>query len=233
MTVILLRHGRSLANTARTLAGRSAGVPLDDLGFVQAERVAARLATMPIRAIVRSPLLRCRQTVAPLAGMLGLDPVLDDRLSEVDYGTWTGRALAELVEESLWPVVQQHPAAVAFPGGESLAQVQARAVASIREHDRRLTEIHGGDVLWVACSHGDVIKSVVADAAGAHLDAFQRIVVEPASLSVLRYTTTRPFVLRVNDTGPDLGSLHADAPAHLRDGEPIGAESDAPPGGAL
>jgi probable phosphomutase (TIGR03848 family) len=204
MTVILLRHGRSTSNTAHTLAGRSVGVDLDDKGREQAESVIARIGELPVRAIVRSPLLRCERTVAPLAGALGLEPVVDERLSEVDYGAWTGRKIGDLVKEPLWAVVQQQPSAAVFPDGEGLAQVQARAVAAVREHDRTLAEQHEGDVLWVACTHGDVIKSIIADALGTHLDSFQRITADPASMSVIRYTSMRPFVLHVNHTGPAL-----------------------------
>ncbi|WP_338892338.1 histidine phosphatase family protein [Rhodococcus sovatensis] len=222
MTVILLRHGRSTSNTAGTLAGRSLGVELDDRGHEQAALVADRLGSLPIEEVVRSPLQRCEQTVQPLSERRGLTPVVDDRLVEVDYGSWTGRTIKELLAEPLWKVVQQHPSAAVFPGGEGLAAVQARAVSAVREHDARLAEEYGRDVLWVACSHGDVIKSIVADAVGCHLDSFQRIVADPASISVIRYTTTRPFVVRTNDTGLDLSGLVA-APAK--------AESDAVPGG--
>ena len=204
MTVILLRHGRSTSNTAHTLAGRSEGVDLDDKGREQAESVIARIGELSVKAIVRSPLLRCERTVAPLAAALGLDPVVDERLSEVDYGAWTGRKIGDLVKEPLWAVVQQQPSAAVFPDGEGLAHVQARAVAAVREHDRTLAEQHEGDVLWIACTHGDVIKSVVADALGTHLDSFQRITADPASMSVIRYTSMRPFVLHVNHTGPAL-----------------------------
>ncbi len=211
MTVILLRHGVSASNTARTLAGRSAGVDLTDRGREQAQAVAARLGALPIEHIAHSPLERCVRTIAPLAEKLGLDPEPDDALLEVDYGDWTGRALAELVEEPLWKVVQRHASGAVFPSGEGLAQVQQRAVAAIRARDRALAEQRGRDVLWVACSHGDVIKSVLADAFGIHLDGFQRIVVEPASISVVRYTPTAPYVWRVNDTGADLSALAATA----------------------
>lgn len=207
MTVILLRHGRSTSNTAHVLAGRSEGVDLDERGREQAEALVSRLASLPIRAVVSSPLLRCTRTIEPLVGALGVEPVVDERLSEVDYGQWTGRKLGDLVKEPLWKVVQAQPSAAVFPDGEGLAQVQARAVAAVREHDRRLAEEHGGDALWLACTHGDVIKAVVADALGTHLDSFQRIVADPASMSVIRYTPMRPFVLHVNHTGADLASL--------------------------
>jgi probable phosphomutase (TIGR03848 family) len=214
MTVILLRHGRSTSNTAHVLAGRSEGVDLDDRGREQAAELVDRTKELPIRAVVSSPLLRCRRTIEPLAEALNIEPSLDDRLAEVDYGEWTGRKIGDLVKEPLWGVVQAHPSAAVFPGGEGLAQVQARAVAAIRDHDARLAEQHGGDALWLACTHGDVIKAVVADALGLHLDGFQRVSADPASMSVIRYTALRPFVLHVNHTGPRLSSaLTAAAPA--------------------
>ena len=228
MTVILLRHGRSVSNTAHTLAGRSEGVELDAKGVSQAGALVERLAGLPITALVRSPLLRCRLTLEPLAAALGLEPLIDERLSEVDYGQWTGRQLGELVKEPLWTVVQQQPSAAVFPDGEGLAQVQARAVAAVRDHDRRLAEEHGTDVLWVACTHGDVIKSVVADALGAHLDSFQRITADPASMSVIRYTPARPFVVHVNHTGAELASALRTPPP----GDAGGEVTDAVVGGS-
>jgi probable phosphomutase (TIGR03848 family) len=220
MTVILLRHGRSTSNTAGILAGRSDGVDLDDKGREQAAGLIDRIGDLPIRAVVSSPLLRCRRTVEPLADALCLEPLIDDRLAEVDYGEWTGRKIGDLTSEPLWKVVQAHPSAAVFPGGEGLAQVQARAVAAVREHDRRLAlehggehgEEHGGDALWVACTHGDVIKAVVADAYGMHLDGFQRVTADPASVSVIRYTSLRPFVLHVNHTGTQLSAALRAAP---------------------
>ena len=124
----------------------------------------------------------------------------DERLIECDYGDWTGRALKELVRDPLWKLVQTQPSAVRFPSGEALPEVAARAVQAVRDWDARL----GADALWVACSHGDVIKAVLADALGLHLDQFQRIVVDPCSTSIVRYTDSRPYVMRVNDMGSDL-----------------------------
>ncbi len=214
-TVLLVRHGRSTANTSGVLAGLTPGVALDDTGRGQASALAERMAGIRLAAAVTSPLQRCRETLdlllapRPRSGRRGScpDPVIEDRLVECDYGDWTGRALKDLVRDPLWRAVQDHPSSVVFPGGEAMAAMQQRAVAAVREHDREVTRRHGAHAVWVAVSHGDVIKAIVADALGAHLDTFQRITVDPASVSVVRYTQRRPFVVRVNDTGGELAGV--------------------------
>ena len=225
-TVILLRHGRTTANTGGVLAGWTPGVQLDEKGQEQVQAVAERLAPVPLAAIVSSPLERCQQTAAAVVAGRQLHVQTDERLGEARYGDWTGRPIKELVKEPLWKVVQQHPSAAVFPGpeGEGLAQTQARAVAAVREWNVRL----GPEAVWLVCSHGDVIKAILADALGVHLDQFQRIVVDPASLSVVSYTETRPFVVRVNDTGGDVSGLIP--PKKKRRGRKA-ADSDAVVGG--
>jgi len=215
-TLILLRHGRSSANAAGVLAGRSPGVELDETGLGQAEKVVERLAGIPIAEIVTSPMTRCRQTVEPLAIDRKLVPTVEDELSEVDYGDWTGGSLKTLAKEPLWKVVQAHPSAAVFPGGEGLAGMQARAVAAVRAHGARIAEQHGPSAVWLACSHGDVIKSVLADALATHLDNFQRIMVDTCSVSVVHYTDTRPFVAKVNDLGGDLAGIVPPKPRRRR-----------------
>ncbi|MER5636047.1 histidine phosphatase family protein [Kitasatospora sp. NPDC002227] len=207
-TLLLVRHGRSTANTAGVLAGWTPGVELDDTGRSQAEELAERLAQVPLVQAVSSPLERCRQTLAPLLAARPelRGPELDERFGECHYGEWTGRPLAELAKEPLWRVVQDHAAAAAFPGGESLRALSHRTVTAAREWDEKVAAEHGQDAVWIACSHGDVIKAIVADALGLHLDHFQRINVEPCSVTAIRYTPQRPFVLRVGDTG-SLASL--------------------------
>ena len=204
-TVILLRHGRTTANTGGVLAGWTPGVQLDEQGAGQVQAVGERLAKVPLAAVVSSPLERCRQTAAAVVAGRDVEVQADDRLGEARYGDWTGRPIKELAKEPLWKVVQQHPSAAVFPGpeGEGLAQTQARAVAAVRAWNATL----GPDAVWLACSHGDVIKAILADALGLHLDQFQRIVVDPASISVVTYTETRPFVARINDTGGDVSAL--------------------------
>jgi probable phosphomutase (TIGR03848 family) len=204
-TVILLRHGRTTANAAGVLAGWTPGVQLDDTGSAQVQAVGERLAKVPLAAVVSSPLERCRQTAEAVVAGRDLAVQDDDRLGEARYGDWTGRSIKELSKDPLWKVVQQHPSAAVFPGpeGEGLAQTQSRAVAAVRSWNATL----GPDAVWLACSHGDVIKAILADALGLHLDQFQRVVVDPASISVVTYTDTRPFVVRVNDTGGDVSGL--------------------------
>ena len=218
-TLVLVRHGRTTANVAGTLAGWTPDIHLDERGQEQAAAVAARLAPVPLARIVSSPLDRCVETATAIATVAGpptrkggppqdRPPVVtDDRWGECRYGEWTGRPLSSLAKEPLWKVVQAHASAVTFPGGESLRAVQARAVDAARETDALVAREHGADAVWVAVSHGDVIKALLADALGMHLDEFQRIVVDPASVSVVRYTELRPFVLRVNDAGGELAVL--------------------------
>jgi probable phosphomutase (TIGR03848 family) len=237
-TVLLVRHGLT-ATTGRLLTGWTPGVGLDERGRAQAKALGERLAAVPLNAIVTSPLDRCRQTIeeilAARAGRTGQAlegggppavPVIDDRVGECKYGDWTGKSLNELEKEPLWPVVQAHPSAVTFPGaeGESMLDMQHRAVSAIRAWNATL----GKDATYLVCSHGDVIKAVVADALGLHLDQCQRIVADPCSLTVIRYTPLRPFLLRLNDTGGGVDDLlPRDKPAVSAEG----AESDAVIGG--
>lgn len=206
-TVVLIRHGRTTANAAGTLAGRMPGVRLDEVGTKQAARTAERLAQVPLAAVVSSPLERCRQTARALLRGRDLTLATEKALTECDYGEWQGRPLKELAQEPLWRTVQVQPSAATFPGGESMLAMQARAVSAVRRLDADMEREHGAHAVWVAVSHGDLIKSVLADALGMHLDLFQRLHVDPASVSVVRYTESRPFVMATNTHAGDLSWL--------------------------
>lgn len=223
-TVILARHGRTAANATGVLAGRGKGVHLDDTGTAQARAAAERLTGLELAAVVTSPLERCRETAALLVP--GVRTVADRRLLECDYGEWTGQELKRLSKEKLWRTVQAQPSGARFPGGESLPEMSARAVAAIRDRDAGVEAERGDHAVWVAVSHGDVIKAILADALGMHLDAFQRIMVDPASLSVVRYTPHRAFVLTMNSRSGSLAHL-AVKPSRRRGSR----SSDAPVGG--
>jgi len=237
-TVLLVRHGRTAANVGGVLAGWMPGIGMDPAGHEQAERLASRLSGLPLARLVTSPLQRCRETVTALRAVPGPEgktrplPEVDHRLGECRYGDWTGRSLKELAKDPLWRVVQAHPSAVTFPGeqGESMLAMQLRAVEAVRDHDAAVRAEHGPDAVWLAVSHADVIKAVLADALGMHLDAFQRIVIDPCSVSVVHYTPLRPFTERVNDTGGDLAGLLPARPR--RRGRAAGRGSDAVVGGA-
>ncbi len=199
-TVLLVRHGRTSANATGILAGRAPGVGLDAIGRRQTRSLGTRLRQVPLDAVVHSPLERCVQTAdALLANRPDVPRHTDERLSECDYGDWTGRALAELAKDPLWPVIQQTPSSVTFPGGESMLAMCERATGAVADWVGR----HPDGVLAVV-SHGDVIKAILSHALGQPFDHFQRIAVGPGSLSVLRYQGDRAMVLRMNDTGRSL-----------------------------
>jgi len=220
-TVLLVRHGLT-ATTGHVLTGWLPGINLDDRGQAQAVALAARLAALPLEAIVSSPLERCVQTAEAIAASRSGQAVLtDDRVGECRYGDWTGKPLKKLAREPLWRVVQAHPSAVTFPGGESMRDVQHRAVAAVRDWNTKL----GSNATYLICSHGDVIKAVVADSLGLHLDQSQRIQVDPCSLTMIRYTPLRPFLVRMNDTGGGVVDLFPHG------GKVPVAESDAVVGG--
>ncbi|WP_213816850.1 histidine phosphatase family protein [Glaciihabitans sp. dw_435] len=221
-TVILVRHGRTTANASGLLAGRTAGVRLDQVGRDQAARTGERLSAVPLVGVVSSPLERCRQTARFITDRQADDPetLIDRGIIECDYGDWQGRTISELAKEPLWSVVQSQPSAVVFPGGESMPTMQARSVAAIRRLDAGFEAEHGPGAVWVAVSHGDIIKSILADAYGMHLDLFQRITVGPASVSIIRYGPRRPDVLATNTDSGDLSWLKTVTPS-----------ADAPVGG--
>ncbi|WP_395691980.1 histidine phosphatase family protein [Nocardioides sp.] len=229
-TVILVRHGRTTANASGTLAGRLPGVRLDETGTAQAARTGERLAVVPLVGVVTSPLERCRQTArAVVTAQASPPPLTSDRgITECDYGEWAGRPIKELAKEKLWSLVQTQPSAAAFPGGEAMTAMQARAVAAVRRLDAAFEAEHGAGAVWVAVSHGDVIKSLLADALGMHLDLFQRLHVDPASVSIVRYTPTRPYVLATNTHAGDLAWL---APPPARRGRRSARRTDAVVGG--
>jgi probable phosphomutase (TIGR03848 family) len=203
--VLLVRHGLTAA-TGSVLSGWTSGISLDDRGTAQAQALGTRLAPVPLDAIVTSPLERCAQTADAIAAGRPQVPVHhDERVGECKYGDWTGKPLKRLAKEPLWRVVQQHPSGARFPGpdGESMLDMQHRAVGAVRDWNARL----GRDACYLVCSHGDVIKAIVADALGLHLDQCQRIQADPCSLTVIRYTPLRPFLLRMNDTGGEVAGL--------------------------
>jgi probable phosphomutase (TIGR03848 family) len=224
-TVLLVRHGLT-ASTGQVLTGWTPGIGLDDRGLAQAKALADRLAEVPLNAVVSSPLDRCQQTADAIAATRGTEPALDDRVGECRYGDWTGRQLTELAKDPLWPVVQSHPSAVRFPGpgGEAMLDMQHRAVSAIRDWNGRL----GPDATYVVCSHGDVIKAIVADALGLHLDMCQRVQADPCSLTIIRYTSLRPFLVRMNDIGGGVSDLLPRPKAEAADGL---SDSDAAVGG--
>jgi probable phosphoglycerate mutase len=201
MRLVLIRHAHSEANAAGILSGRLPNVHLSEKGLEQSEHLAVRLGNFPVSTLRISPMERCFETISPWINSIVLpnypkfEPVIDQELTEVDYGTWSGKKLAVLSKNKLWKTVQEAPSRMYFPSGEGIAQMQARAMTSV--HEAVSTKAKGAAVI---VSHGDVIKAIIASVLGMHLDEFQRIVIDPASISILDFSTTKPRVLLLNDS---------------------------------
>jgi probable phosphomutase (TIGR03848 family) len=196
-TIVLVRHATTAA-TGKRLGGWTPGVHLDDAGREQARAAGERLADLPLAAVYTSPLERTRETARAVARPHGLRARVRKGIGEVDYGDWTDQPLGQLRRRKLWATIQATPSRVTFPGGESIRGAQARAVDTVEA----LAAAHAGDTI-VAVSHADVIKAVLAHYLGMHLDSFQRLVISPASASVLALPENgAPAVLTCNHHGP-------------------------------
>ena len=208
-TVLLVRHGHSSANGDGVLAGRLPGIHLTERGREQAARLGDRFRDLSVVRVVSSPLERCLETAAPLAAAVGVEVTVDDDLQECAYGAWTGRALNDLAQEPLWRTVQDDPEAARFPdhdryAAESLREMSDRVVSAVRRHDAEVAAAAGKAALWVAVTHGDLLKATLAEATGSGLARFQRYTADPASVSVVRYGSRHTFLLAANDLAPDL-----------------------------
>jgi probable phosphoglycerate mutase len=201
MRLVLIRHAHSEANAAGILSGRLPNVHLSEKGLAQSEQLAVRLGNFPVSNLRISPMERCFETISPWINSIVMpnnprfEPIIDEELTEVDYGLWSGKKLSFLSKNKLWKTVQESPSRMYFPQGEGIAQMQSRAMTSV--HQAVSSKAKGSAVI---VSHGDVIKSIVASALGMHLDEFQRIVIDPASISILDYSTMKPRVLLLNDS---------------------------------
>ncbi len=209
-TLLLVRHGHSSANGEGILAGRLPGIHLTDRGREQAQRLGERFAGVAPVRVVSSPLERCVETAEHISRVADVPVTLEDDLQECAYGAWTGCALAELAKDPLWSTVQDDPAAARFPqhetyAAESLLQMSERVVAAVRRIDAEVAAEHGDGAVWVAVSHGDLVKALLAEATGSGLGHFQRYTADPASVSAIRYGGRHTFLLAANETNPDLG----------------------------
>ncbi len=193
--LLLVRHAHNDYLDAGRLAGRTPGVHLNEKGCRQAQALAARLANVPLTAIYSSPLERARETGEPVAAAHGLSIQVLEDLNETDCGDWTGQAISELTQTDIWLKMQAYPSGVAHPGGEGITAVQARVVRALEG----IRAAHPGGVVLVV-SHADPLKAALAHYTGLHIDLFQRLVLDPASLSELAFTPQGPRLVRCNDT---------------------------------
>ena len=205
-TIYLLRHGHSTANAKSILAGRDASVSLSPRGIEQAQAVMHELGERKFAKIYSSPMPRCLETLRPLAGKSKLKIEKDDGLIEMEYGDWSGKKLLALSRKKMWSEIQARPSLVRFPNGESFLEMQGRSLESVKS-----LAIPGAEIL--VCSHGDVIKAIVAGLVGLHLDNFQRLTIDPASITVIELFADSAQIRLMNSTvhlketkGPSTGS---------------------------
>ena len=196
-TVYLVRHGRTPANEKGILAGRTKGVFLDELGILQAETLAKTLENIEFKKIIVSPMERCQQTAKILNQFSKnpLKPNIDSGINECDYGDWSNKKLSVLRKKSLWKNIQERPSVVEFPNGEKMSNMLDRVKSTIFDN---ATKLKNDDKLLVV-SHGDPIRSFIADSLGIHLDHFQRITIDPCSLSIVRIDKGNIQVISVNN----------------------------------
>ncbi len=198
-TILLVRHGENDWVKKHRLAGWIEGIHLNENGRQQAADAAERLAALPIKAIYSSPVLRCRETADFIAGPQDLPVKLLDDIGEVHYGQWEGKKIKKLAKKKEWFTVQFFPSRMQFPGGDTLRGVQTRGVNAIEA----LAQSHDDKDIIVVVSHADLIKLVLAYYLGVHIDLFERIIVSPASVSILHLSKNGVVrVGRVNDDGP-------------------------------
>ncbi|MFO7680159.1 MAG: MSMEG_4193 family putative phosphomutase [Chloroflexota bacterium] len=197
-TVILVRHGENDWVKKNRLAGWIEGVHLNENGRSQAKDAAKRLSKLPITALYSSPVTRCLETAEYIAKSQKLKIGELEDVGEVRYGKWEGKKIKKLAAKPEWHAVQHFPSRFQFPEGEALREVQFRAIQALETLSAR----HGQEMIAVV-SHADLIKLVLAHYLGVHIDLFQRIVISPASVSVLALQPNGSVqVVRINDTGP-------------------------------
>ena len=198
MTVLyLIRHGHNEFVKQGKLAGRLKGVHLSEQGRVQAEALAQYLSKVKFSAIYSSPLDRTMETAKPLAEAHSIPIIKRRGLLEIGYGTWEGQSLKTLRRRKLWPIIQSIPSLARFPEGESFPEAQARIVAELET----LRSMHPSAKSRIACIfHSDPIKLALAHYAGIPLDLYQRIVIEPASVSIIVINRKHVHILGMNDT---------------------------------
>jgi probable phosphomutase (TIGR03848 family) len=199
VTIYLVRHGQNEWVEKKRLAGWIPDIHLNEEGRQQATALAERLAHLPLSALYSSPVTRCVETASYIARATNLQVQQLEAIGEVRYGEWEGAEIEALSKEKSWYAVQHFPSRFRFPDGEALRDVQARAVAALEilatQHDKK--------ELLAVVSHADLIKLVLAHYLGVHIDLFQRIVVAPASISVLALMENGMVrVTRMNDDGP-------------------------------
>ena len=209
-SIILVRHSRSTANTAGVLAGQAPGISLDEVGQTQAQGLITRIGDVAISRTISSPLQRCIETISPWHQSHGKSAIeIDNNFIESNYGSWTGQNLSDLAKEPLWKEVQKQPSKVTFPNGESFQEMFSR----VSEGLDKVIENLGDEDNVIIVSHGDIIKLAIAKVLDLPIDNFQKLVIDPASISIVKVEKDgdliRTALISMNESGTPLTKLLA------------------------
>ncbi len=199
MRLHLIRHSLT-PETGKRLSSLDPDISLSPRGQAIATELGEYLSAVPLEAIYTSPHQRCRQTAAAIARGRRIRPRIDKAFIEADYGRWLGRPLKSLYRLKAWQDLMANASRFRFPDGETLQEVQTRAVTGVEN----LAARHAGESIAVS-SHGDVIKVILAHYLGVPLDHAHRLDPVPASVSIVVIPEVGPARVPVFNAVPDAG----------------------------
>jgi broad specificity phosphatase PhoE len=195
--IFLLRHAQSEANAKGILAGRSENISLSKQGIEERAQLNLRLSGVKFDQVLSSPIQRCLETIKDFNS----DPDIHDEFSEVNYGDWTGRRMSSLMRNKAWREIHKNPASVRFPNGETLPEVQTRALLGLDLH----LNTKAKNIL--ISTHADVVKVLILHALGTHLNNIDKVSIDNASISIIDKTENGLRVVRVNDNSSNIEGL--------------------------
>ena len=195
--IFLLRHAHSQANAKGILAGRMDGVALSKTGIAQLTNLSKRLDDSKFDQVISSPMQRCQETIAEF----NFQTELAEEFTEVHYGDWTGKRMSTLARNKAWLEIHRNPASVRFPNGETLPEVQTRALVGLD------LKVNSKAKNVLISTHADVVKVLIMHALGTHLNNIDKLQIDNASVSIIDKNGTDLRVVKVNDSSSKLSEL--------------------------
>jgi probable phosphomutase (TIGR03848 family) len=217
-TFLLLRHAHSVANKAGILAGQLEGIGLSKDGIAQVNKLTSSFENLKIDRIISSPMQRCLETVEGIARSKRKRISIDERLIEMNYGSWSGKKLSKLSRMKEWKVIQTKPSAFRFPQGESFKELEERIESLLKDLSRKYPK----ETILII-THGDIVKIAASLSVGSGLNNFQKFAVDPCSLTTLSWGSKARMLLTFNQK---IVSIKSSKKKKRRDGNTLGGSKD-------